>query len=262
MLAKRPEERYPSFQSLFEELEDFELREGLTETRSSFLAEGLMNIGDQSVRNLKSSIMLMIGASAGFTTLAIFISVMLDTYNQHKAKAIAGNVGALLLLLALGVIFHIAAVRKGWLPKLGSVRTWLQVHIGLALSGYFLSMVHSGNFFWFILEPPTAILPDGTQIPNSVPLLPFLTSIAFTIVVTSGLIGRYIWRDLAKQVTAQRIARGLPTDEATRETHELTLAIFAQRGLRYWRAIHYPMAMALVVLTLAHIFTIVYYTGW
>ncbi len=262
MLAKKPEDRYPSFQSLFRQLEDFELREGLTETRSSFLAEGLINIGEQSVRKLQTSIALMMAASAGFTAAAIGGGALLDAWNFPKIKDMAGNLGALLLFLALAVILHIASVRKGYLKRVGSIRIWLQVHIVLALVGYFLSMVHSGNFFGFILEPPHTILPDGTRVDNDIPLLPFLNSLLFTIVVTSGLVGRYIWRDLAKQVTAQRIARGLPTEEATRETHELTLAIFAQRGLRYWRAIHYPMAMALVVLTIAHIFTILFYTGW
>ena len=93
-----------------------------------------------------------------------------------------------------------------------------------------------------------------------VPIIPFLNSILFTAVVISGLVGRYIWRDIANQVATDRIQRG--DSEGAVETHELTLSIFAQRTLRYWRIFHYPMAIALIVVTLVHIFSIYYYRGF
>ena len=40
MMAKNPDDRFPSFQELFRVLEDFELRHGLIETRLSFLSDG------------------------------------------------------------------------------------------------------------------------------------------------------------------------------------------------------------------------------
>ena len=78
------------------------------------------------------------------------------------------------------------------------------------------------------------------------------------MVIISGLVGRYIWRDIANQIAAERIQRGQAKLE---ETHEFTLTVFAQRALRNWRIFHYPLAFALVVVTIVHILSIMYYGG-
>ena len=88
------------------------------------------------------------------------------------------------------------------------------------------------------------------------PVIPFLNSLLFTLVIVSGLIGRYIWRDIANQLAAERIQRG---EQRGTESHDFTLAVFAQKALRHWRIFHYPMAMALVLVTLIHILSILYY---
>lgn len=258
MMAKDPADRFGSFQELFKLLEDFELREGLIEARSSFLSEGLMSIGERSVRNLWGNVALFTVIGAAFTTVAILVSTMLEKHQQYWWKAFFGNVGGTLLLLGFTAIMYIAGVRKGWLPKLGNIRNWLQLHIALALTGFFMSMVHSGNFFNFFQSYIEEDIPGAGKSYHVVPVIPFLNSFLFMVVIISGMVGRYIWRDIAKQVALDKIQKGEPRPE---ETHELTLAIFAQRSLRYWRIFHYPLAIALVLVTVVHIISIMYYGG-
>jgi hypothetical protein len=129
----------------------------------------------------------------------------------------------------------------------------------MALVGFFLSIVHSGNFFRFFASPEENAVPGQTMpFYNVVPIVPFLNSIIYTLVIISGLTGRYIWRDIAKQVAADRIEKG---EAKLDENHELTLAIFAQRALRHWRIFHYPLAFALVVVTALHVLSILYFGG-
>jgi serine/threonine-protein kinase len=259
MMAVKPEDRFPDFQTIFRELEDLEIRHGFIESRSTFLAEGLMNIGERSVRRLWSNVALFSMVGIIYTATAIAIGITLKRMGMEQWLDRAGNAGATLLFLAFLAILVIAGIRKRWVPKMGNVRVWLQTHIGMALVGYFLATIHSGNFFLFFAGPQQESLP-GQPMPvyNVVPVVPFLNSFLFTIVIISGLIGRYIWRDIAKQIATERIERGQSRLE---EGHDLTLAIFAQRALRNWRVIHYPLAFALVLVTILHILSIVYFGG-
>lgn len=259
MMARNPDDRFPSFQELFKVLEDFELRHGLIESRSTFLSEGLINIGERSVRALGRKITLGVVIGVGTTLLAIGAGEALERTGHADWKGPFGNAGAVLLLLAFASILYVAAVRKCWLPRLGNARLWLQAHIVMALTGYFLSQVHSGNFLNFFRGPMEVAVPGTSPSYHLVPVIPFLNSVLFTAVVASGLVGRYIWRDIANQVTTDRIQRGL--DDGAGESHELTLSIFAQKALRYWRIFHYPMAFALVVVTVVHVLSILYYGG-
>lgn len=259
MMAKKPTDRYEDFQKIYRLLEDFELRQGLIESRSTFLAEGLIDIGEKSVRQLQRKVVTGISTGVLATLAAIGISEALERTGHGNWKTPVGNMGGLLLVLSFAAIMYIAGVRKRWLPALGNVRTWLQAHIVMALAGFILSMVHSGNFLRFFMSPRMVQVPGHGASPQVVSLVPFLNSLLFTAVVTSGLVGRYLWRDIANQVAADRIARGIPEGDV--ETHELTLSIFAQRSLRYWRIFHYPAAFALIVVTFLHVVSIYYYGG-
>lgn len=256
MMAKDPNQRFTTLQDLFKVLEDFELREGLIEGRSTFLAEGLMSIGERSARNLWANVGLFAMVGIVFTAIAIGCSLTLDRFHMDGMKRLTGNVGATLLFGAFGSIMYIAGVRTRLFPKYGNIRRWLQAHIGLALGGYFLSMVHSGNFFRFLGAPRVNPIPGSSEFYSVVPVIPFLNSLLFTLVIVSGLVGRYIWRDIANQLAAERIQRG---EQRGTESHDFTLAVFAQQALRHWRIFHYPMAMALVLVTLIHILSILYY---
>lgn len=259
MMSVNPNDRYPDFQTLFRELEDLEIRHGFIESRSSFLAEGLLNIGERSVRNLWSNLALFTMVGIAYTATGIAIGVTLKRLGKENVLAWTGNLGATLLFLAFAAILVIAGIRKRWLPKMGNVRTWLQTHIVMALVGFFFSIIHSGNFFAFFAGPQEEMVPgQGQPSYNIVPIVPFLNSFLYTVTIISGLVGRYIWRDIAKQIAAERIEKG---QAGLNESHELTLAIFAQRALRHWRIFHYPLAFALVIVTLLHIFSILYFGG-
>jgi hypothetical protein len=259
MMAVNPDERYPDFQTLFRELEDLEIRHGFIESRSSFLAEGLLNIGERSVRNLWSNLALFAMVGVAYTATGIAIGMTLKRLGKEAWLDWTGNIGATLMFLSFAAIMAIAAIRKKWLPKMGNVRVWLQAHILMALIGFFLSIVHGGNFFRFFGAPEENAVPGQTMpFYNVVPIVPFLNSVIYTAVIISGLTGRYIWRDIAKQIAADRIGKGQAKLD---EDHELTLAIFAQRSLAHWRVFHYPLAFALVVVTILHILSILYFGG-
>jgi len=258
MMSKRPEDRFPTWRDLFHELEDFELRCGYIQGRSPFLPEGFINIGERSVRRLVSRLASGILFGFGLTALAIYAGERLQEFGWAASLAHLGSAGGCLLLVAFAMIMYIAAVRKGWLPRAGSLRVWLQLHIVTAILGYVLSMVHSANFFRFFGGVEWRTIPGGSRAPDLVPILPVMNALLFTAVVTSGFVGRYIWRDLANQVLAERVAHGA---NDLRENNDLTLAIFAHHALRYWRVFHYPLAMALILVTIAHILSVKYYGG-
>ncbi len=117
----------------------------------------------------------------------------------------------------------------------------------MALVGSFLVMVHSGNF----LRDYLALTPGDRAMVKPVSLLPLVNSLALMLVVASGMIGRYIYRDLQRQAALESIMENASGDETSERTppSRMALILISQKVMSYWRIIHYPLTIVFIILT-------------
>ncbi|MCB2154116.1 serine/threonine protein kinase [bacterium] len=266
MMAKQPEERFKDYNDLFQMIEAFELAEGIIKSPTDFLAESLLNIGDRGVRHIWRKIGLMSAVGLALTVLAIAVHNLLRSWGHHSWLSLTGDVGTAFFAMAVLFIAYVAMARRRMIPVFGQIRVWMYAHIFCALISFFLVTIHSGNFFQWFYTKDGGFLSKGQvtyqyadrNIYDFVPIIPFLNSLIFLVVIVSGLVGATIWRDISKQVTLERIQAGKnPPPKDTR----MTMSVFSQTVFKFWRIIHYPLAVALGLLTLLHVLSILWYRG-
>ncbi len=259
MMAKSPGERYGSYKELFDAVEEFELRAGIIKSRSDFLSDSLMSIGDHGIRGIWNKIGFMTIVGGALAVLALGVHNVLQSQAMHDWIALTGDVGTILFALAVLFITYVALARKRIVPVIGSIRGWMYAHIVSAIASFFLVSIHSGNYFaWFKRQGARLNQYPDRAIGDVVPHVAFLNSFVFLVVIVSGLVGATIWRDILKQVTVERIQRG---QEGEVDDSRLTLSVFSQTVFKYWRMLHYPLAVSLGLLTLLHVISILYYRG-
>jgi hypothetical protein len=61
-----------------------------------------------------------------------------------------------------------------------------------------------------------------------------------------------------RQLNAERIRQGRA---GAAEDNRLTLTVFSQTVFKYWRILHYPLAVSLFVLTVVHVVSILFWGG-
>ena len=266
MLAKKPEERFKDYNDLFQMIEAFELAEGIIKSPTDFLSESLINIGDRGVTHLWRKIGLMGAVGLGLTVLAIAVHNLLASFGHHNWLALTGDTGTAFFAMAVLFIAYVAMARRRMVPVFGQIRVWMYAHIFCALISFFLVTIHSGNFFRWFYTSDGGFLSHGQTTHNYpdrilydfVPIIPFLNSLVFLIVIVSGLVGATIWRDITRQVTVERIKEGKnPPLKDTR----MTMTVFSQTVFKFWRIVHYPLAVSLGLLTLLHVLSILWYRG-
>lgn len=148
-----------------------------------------------------------------------------------------GIPGTLLILLSL-----LYSLRKRKLITVGNPRTYLSIHEALTWQGTLLVAIHAGVHF------------------NAV--LPWLAMIAMLVAFASGLTGQLVFdrgrRHLAER-SSQLRQRGLSTGEIEREVFwdATTLEAMAK-----WRKVHFPITLAVAILTLGHVVSILMFWNW
>lgn len=257
MMAKNPVDRFRSFREAFEALEELELNAGLIKTQEAFLSEGLLNLRDANIENIKGNIAWWSFVAFAYCLIGMLTSAFIRTALPGADAAYwvahAGNFGTWLVTLAYVIILYVGSVRTRRLPGIWSIRRWIQVHIFFALTGTFLVMVHSGNFLRDYIGF------SGGQL-KPVPILPMLNSLVLMLVVASGMIGRFIYNDLRKQAALDNLA--LESDEEDKVSGSRgALIVISQRTMGYWRIFHYPLTIIWLVLTVAHIISVLYFGG-
>ena len=148
-----------------------------------------------------------------------------------------GIPGTLLILLSL-----LYSLRKRKVITAGNPRTYLRIHEALTWQGTLLIIVHAGVHF------------------NAV--LPWLAMVAMLVTFASGLTGQYLF-DRGRHYLAEKSdsygKRGLSPREIEREIFwdATTLETMSK-----WRKVHFPITLAVVVLTLGHVITILMFWNW
>lgn len=258
MMAKQPADRFASYEELFRAIEQVELATGIIKSPSEFLSDSLLAIGDRGVSHLWLRAALMAVLATAALMVAVGIRELIDSAGRFELIASTGNLGTVLLGLTYASITYVALARRRLVRVIGSMRAWMQAHIVFALSSFFLVMIHSGNFLLkFTGERLVWQWGDRTR-PYTIAFLPFLNSLVFLVVIISGLVGWTIWNDIVRQLNAERIRQGRA---GAAEDNRLTLTVFSQTVFKYWRILHYPLAVSLFVLTVVHVVSILFWGG-
>lgn len=243
MVEHDPAKRFGSFEDLFHALENFELRAGIITAPSEFLAERLVSMREMGWEQIKKWVAVFAMVAAGFTGLALMANKILIRAEMPQAIGMLGGVGTLMIFLAYAMILYVGLARKKVVPALGSLRTWVQTHYSIALGGYFLVMVHSGNFLMY----------------KDVPFVAFASSLTLFLIIISGLVGRFIFQELHRQLALERF--GDRKDVSDEEKQAVTRLVISTKIMGYWRVLHYPMTVFMILLVVMHVISILYYGG-
>lgn len=143
------------------------------------------------------------------------------------------------LLIAASLVY---SLRKRKYISAGNTRSLLNWHEFGAWLGSLLVLIHAGVHF------------------NTI--LPWLATIAMSVNVVSGMVGKILLERSRQHVQAQRESyqlRGMSRSEVEQAVYwdSVTLGAMAQ-----WRKVHIPIFIVFVVLSLGHIVSIFLFWGW
>ena len=143
-------------------------------------------------------------------------------------------------LLIVGSLYY--SLRKRQWVAAGDPKTLLKAHEFAAWLGSLLVLIHAGIHF------------------NSI--LPWLATVAMSINVVSGLVGKFLLKTARRHVQGERERfqlRGLSLPEVEQAVFWDAVALGA---MAQWRKLHIPIFIAFAVLTLGHIISIFLFWGW
>lgn len=175
-------------------------------------------------------------------TLGLVVVTLAGDYLLHALDLAwvgryLGIPGTLLIILSFGY-----SMRKRKLIRSGSPRTLLTAHETLTLVGAAMVLIHAGVHF------------------NAI--LPWLALAAMLLNVASGLVGKFLLDRSRRHVAARRqhySLTGMSKAEAEKELFwdAVTFELMAK-----WRAVHFPITLVFVVLSLGHILSIFLFWNW
>jgi hypothetical protein len=168
---------------------------------------------------------------------ALLIDAALHLLNAVWIGRYLGIPGTLLIILSFGY-----SMRKRKLISTGHPAQLLRWHERMAWLGSLLVLVHAGIHFNAILG--------------------WLAVAAMLVNVGSGLTGKFLLDRSRKKLeeAKQRMhQQGIPPEALDHKMYwdSLTFDVVKQ-----WRAVHFPITLAFVVLALAHIIAIALFWGW
>lgn len=172
----------------------------------------------------------------------LILGAVLGDYALHSLNLVwvgryLGIPGTLLILFSFGY-----SLRKRKLIRSGNPRTLLTLHETFTLLGALMVLIHAGVHF------------------NAI--LPWLALAAMLLNVVSGLMGKLLLDRSRRHVAARRASyqlQGMSKPELEREVFwdAVTYDLMSK-----WRAVHFPITLAFVVLSLGHIVSIFLFWNW
>ncbi len=148
-----------------------------------------------------------------------------------------GIPGTLLILFSFGY-----SMRKRKLIRAGNPRTLLTVHETFTLLGALMVLIHAGVHF------------------NAI--LPWLALAGMMLNVVSGLVGKFLLDRSRRHVAERRRLYGLKGLSQVEAEKELFWDAVTYDLMAKWRAVHFPITLVFVVLSLGHIISIFLFWNW
>ncbi len=240
MLEKDPAKRFKNFRECYDAWNEILANAGSKKVAGSqLLGEDLLRL---SKKEKDQMVKQAVGLGVIWFAMAlatIFGEGVLRKNNLHWLLDASGWLGTAILVFSLSCIAYVACARRGYLPVIGSLRTWLITHIATAIPAIVLMLIHSGNFLHGIAPGP----------PEAKPILSIVMTVALIITAISGATGLLIFRGLRKQLAVKGLnLRGDKSSQA-----ESMRTVLAAQLLSGWRLVHYPLAILFVLLTVLHI---------
>lgn len=175
------------------------------------------------------------------TTLLALITVAGD-YVLHRFNLVwvgryLGIPGTLLIIFSF-----VYSLRKRKMINAGTPKAWLNRHEFCAWLGSAMVLVHAGIHV------------------NAI--LPWLATVAMSVNVLSGLVGKLLLgraRDHVQLTRAQYEARGLTPEQIEQKMFWDAVAVEA---MMRWRVVHIPIFVVFATLALGHIVSIFLFWGW
>jgi hypothetical protein len=243
MLEKNPAKRYASFEECYNDWEKVLAAAGRRAPVGSnqLLGESLLRVESREKEALKRN-----GVLLSVAWLALVLGTVLGEFQVRRLIGpgfleFCGDWGTALLAFSLSCIGYVAMARRKWLPTIGSLRTWLYVHIATAIPSVIMILVHSGNFL-------RGVMPGGAA---AKPWLSILVSLVLLVTAVSGTVGLLIFRVLRRQLLAREME--LRASGAQPSPREQMMMVLSARFLSGWRLVHYPLAILFVLLSIVHI---------
>ena len=177
---------------------------------------------------------LLLGLLAAATLAGDYL---LHRFNLVWVGRYLGIPGSLLIIASLYY-----SLRKRYWASAADPKALLKAHEFAAWLGSLLVLVHAGIHF------------------NAI--LPWLATVAMSINVVSGLVGKFLLKTARRHVQGQRERfelRGLSRPEVEQAVFWDAVALGA---MAQWRKLHIPIFIAFAVLALGHILSIFLFWGW
>ncbi|TCJ15560.1 hypothetical protein EZJ19_06535 [Parasulfuritortus cantonensis] len=173
---------------------------------------------------------------------ALVLATLAGDYALHALDLVwigryLGIPGSLLIVLSFGY-----SMRKRKLIRSGHPRTLLTVHEVFTLVGAAMVLVHAGVHF------------------NAI--LPWLALAAMLLNVFSGLVGKFLLDRSRRYVAARRRDYGLQGLSKAETEKALFWDAVTFDLMAKWRAVHFPITLVFVVLSLGHILSILLFWNW
>jgi hypothetical protein len=143
-------------------------------------------------------------------------------------------------LLIIGSLYY--SLRKRKIVTSGNPVTLLRMHEFNAWLGSLMILIHAGVHF------------------NAI--LPWLATVAMSVNVVSGLVGRLLLRRAREHVQGQRDhfqLRGLSKPEIEQAVFWDAAALYI---MNQWRKVHIPIYIVFTVIALGHILSVFMFWGW
>lgn len=148
-----------------------------------------------------------------------------------------GILGTLLIIIS----FYYS-LRKRKIVTSGNPVTLLRLHEFSAWLGSLMILIHAGVHF------------------NAI--LPWLATVAMSVNVVSGLVGRLLLKRAKAHVQTQREQlqqRGLSDPEVEQAVFWDAVALYV---MNQWRKVHIPIYVVFLVIALGHILSVFMFWGW
>jgi hypothetical protein len=159
----------------------------------------------QSQRHASNELTYSLFVIIVLTGVYVAYDLLAEPRGGHPFGHWLGAIGATLMLMT--EVLYSVRKRTNWLNGAGPVRNWLSFHIFTGLVGPFLVLMHTGLVFRGIAG---------------------ITALLTLIVVASGFVGRYVYRN-------------------------------APHLLRYWHIIHVPLGLTLFASIAIHVIATIYF---
>jgi hypothetical protein len=148
--------------------------------------------------------------------------------------------GILGTLLIIGSFSY--SLRKRKILTSGNPTTFLKMHEYIAWLGSLMILIHAGVHF------------------NAI--LPWLATVAMSVNVVSGLVGKMLLKRARAHVQGQRdqfLLRGMSKPEVDQAVYWDAVAL---QAMNQWRKVHIPIFIVFLVTALGHILSVFMFWSW